>query len=80
MITKELIKTIILDNQSRTYPDVWDRNLKIPLDSKKIITLSGVRRSGKTYHLFGVMENLKNIGIDPSRILYLNFEDERFTL
>ncbi len=80
MITKELIKTIILDNQSRIYPDVWDRNLKIPIDSKKIITLSGVRRSGKTYHLFGVIKNLKNIGIDPSRILYLNFEDERFTL
>lgn len=80
MINKELIKTIILDNQSRIYPDVWDRNLKIPLDSKKIITLSGVRRSGKTYHLFNVIERLKKLGVDDSKILYLNFEDERFTL
>lgn len=80
MINKELVKSIILDNQSRSYPDVWDRNLKIPLDSNKIITLSGVRRSGKTYHLFSVIEELKKIGVDSSRIIYLNFEDERFVL
>lgn len=80
MISKEQIKTIILDNQSRIYPDVWSRNLEIPLDSKKIITLSGVRRSGKTYHLFGIINKLKKQGVDSSKILYLNFEDERFVL
>ena len=80
MISKELVKTVILDSQSRIYPDVWDRNLEIPFDSKKIITLSGVRRSGKTYHLFGVIDKLKKKGVDSSRILYLNFEDERFVL
>ena len=80
MINKELLKTIILDNQSRLYLDVWDRNLDIPLDSNKIITLSGVRRSGKTYHLFGVINKLKTKGVDSSRILYLNFDDERFSL
>lgn len=80
MISKELVKTIILDNQSRTYPDVWDRDLEIPVGSKKIITLSGVRRSGKTYHLFGVIDKLKKKGVDSTRILYLNFEDERFVL
>ena len=59
MVNKELIKNIILDSQSRQYPEIWNRDLKIPLNSNKIVTLSGVRRSGKTYHLFGIIDELK---------------------
>ncbi len=80
MVNKELIKNIILDSQSRQYPEIWNRDLKIPLNSNKIVTLSGVRRSGKTYHLFGIIDELRKKGVNSSRILYLNFEDERITL
>ena len=80
MNQKELLKTIISDNQARSLPDLWQRTLEIPLESGKIITLSGVRRSGKTYHLFNLMKRLRNGGLPPEYILYLNFEDERLRL
>ena len=80
MDKKELLKTIITDNQARTLPEIWSRRLVVPLDSTKIITLTGVRRSGKTYHLFDLMRQLKIQGVTSERVLYVNFEDERLQL
>lgn len=80
VIGKDLLKTIITDNQRRTIPELWERMLKIPISSGKIITLAGVRRSGKTHHLFNLMNQLKNNGIPTEKILYFNFEDERLHL
>lgn len=77
---KETFKTIISDNLTQDLPIIWVRELKIPLKSNKIITLSGVRRSGKTYHLFNLIKKLKEKGIPRERIVYLNFEDERLNL
>lgn len=77
MISKDILKTIITDNQQRDFPELWERTLKIPVDSEKIITLAGVRRSGKTYHLFNLIKKLKQQGVIPDKILYINFEDER---
>lgn len=80
MVGKDLLKTIIIDSQSRSFPEVWGRTLKIPSGSGKIITLSGVRRSGKTYHLFNLINHLKAQGVSIEKILYINFEDERLQL
>ena len=80
MTGKDLLKTIIIDSQQRAVPEVWERTLKIPTESGKIITLAGVRRSGKTYHLFSLMNKLKASGISNERLLYFNFEDERLHL
>lgn len=80
MTSKDLLKTIITDAQSRVLPKIWDRSLQAPLDSGKIITFIGVHRSGKTYHLYRLMAELKDKGIAPERILYINFEDERLQL
>lgn len=80
MISKDQLKTIIVDSQKMTLPKMWKRDLQIPLESGKIITLSGVRRSGKTFHLFNVMHQLKKQGVPEDRMLYINFEDERLHL
>jgi len=80
MTGKDLLKTIISDNQQRAIPVVWERMLKIPIDSNKIITLSGVRRSGKTYHLFNLINQLKEKAVPNERLIYFNFEDERLHL
>ena len=80
MEKKELLKTIISDSQTRTLPKIWARALTIPLDSTKIVTLTGVRRSGKTYHLFDLMAQLKAANVPNEQILYINFEDERLSL
>lgn len=80
MTGKDLLKTIITDSQSRVIPEVWERMLKIPSDSGKIVTLAGVRRSGKTYHLFNLINQLNTQGVAVEKILYINFEDERLQL
>jgi len=80
MVSKELLKTIITTNQAQAIPETWERTLKVPTKSGKIITLVGVRRSGKTYHLFHIMNELKGAGVTPAQILYINFEDERLDL
>ena len=80
MDKKELLKTIITDSQARTLPKIWTRTLAIPLETSKIVTLTGVRRSGKTYHLFDLMTQLKEAGVASKQLLYINFEDERLHL
>lgn len=80
MTSKELLKTIITDTQAQTIPETWERTLKVPTNSGKIITLVGVRRSGKTYHLFHAMDELKRAGVTAKQMLYINFEDERLAL
>lgn len=80
MSEKEILRTIVADSQIRELPSLWKRNLQIPTDSGKIVTLTGVRRSGKTYHLFQVMKDLSKQGVNRERMLYFNFEDERLAL
>ncbi len=80
MISKDLLKNIISDSQTQIIPETWERTMKVPIDSGKIITLIGVRRSGKTYHLFHIMNKLKKAGVAPEQVLYINFEDERLDI
>lgn len=80
MTKKALIKSTLLDNQSQKYDDIWSRSLQIPTQTGKIITLAGVRRSGKTYHLFNLINQLKSQGVSPEQIIYFNFEDERLKM
>lgn len=52
------------------------RELHFPKIPNKIFVAIGVRRSGKTYLLFQLIQDLLK-EVPLSRILYLNFEDER---
>ncbi len=75
-MNKEIIKTIIADFHKRGLPDFIQRETKIPLDTGKIITLVGARRAGKTYSMYQLMSEIKDI----TDIIYINFEDERLQL
>ncbi|MEM4707742.1 MAG: AAA family ATPase, partial [Candidatus Anstonellales archaeon] len=76
MIDRELIKTIIAEGfPERQYTS---REIRL-LDIGKIYTIIGPRRSGKTYLLFQIIDNLLNAGVKKEQILYVNFEDERLT-
>ncbi len=55
---------------SRLKPDILERELKVPTNSKFIISLFGPRRAGKTYYFFQLEKAL-------GKSLYLNFEDSR---
>lgn len=79
MKKKEQIKQIIRDFHINDNFDVKTRALQPPIDTKKIITLIGVRRCGKTSILYDMINQLSN-SIDKTKILFLNFEDERLEL
>ena len=79
MKKKEQIKTIIRDFHLCDRFNVKPRTLQPPLDTQKIITLIGVRRCGKTSILYNMINGLAET-IEKSRILFLNFEDERLEL
>jgi predicted AAA+ superfamily ATPase len=80
MVKKELIKEIIRDFHRENLPESKSRDLSINVDTNKIITITGVRRCGKTYMLFETIKKLLSNGIDKNMILYLNLEDERLEL
>ena len=57
--------------------DLVEREIKLPIDPKNIVVVTGVRRSGKTYLMFQTIKDLVDSGVDENRIFYINFEDER---
>ena len=79
MKKKEQLKQIIRDFHLSENFDIKSRNLQPPVDTKKIITLIGVRRCGKTSILYEMINKLSKT-IDKTSILFLNFEDERLEL
>ncbi len=74
---KETLKYVLAYNTTRALPSATPRALQLPLDVRKVITLVGIRRSGKTYVLYETMRRLEAQGVDRRRIIYLNFEDDR---
>lgn len=74
---KEIFKILIQEFQESNFPEVIDRDIQVPLHSKKIITVYGPRRSGKSFYFYYLIEKLLSEGIQKDRILYLNFEDDR---
>lgn len=73
---REIFKKIITDfHEKRLHPTI-PRDNNIPLDSGKVVSIIGVRRSGKTSILYHLIEKLRE-SIDPANIVYINFEDDR---
>ena len=73
------IKRIIRNFHLSEVFEVISRELSLPINSGKIITLMGVRRCGKTSILYDVINQLSQ-NIDKTSILFFNFEDERLNL
>jgi len=77
---KEILKAIIREFHLGKLPKLIQRETTLPLNSNKIITLTGPRRAGKTYLLFQQIQELINQKIPKEKIIYINFEDERLNL
>jgi predicted AAA+ superfamily ATPase len=73
---RETFKRLITDFIQKDIKNIVPRDYDIPLKSKKIISLIGVRRSGKSSILFDIINTLRD-NIPKEQILYLNFEDDR---
>ena len=74
---KDVIKSLIAIKQSEIPFDVIDRDIELPINRKKIITVPGVRRCGKSTLMMIAINNLIESGVSPERILWLGFDDER---
>ncbi len=57
-------------------PEMFDREIDVPLDTRKIISIVGPRRAGKTYLMFILIKKLEK-RLKKDNTLYVNFEDER---
>lgn len=78
---KQQLKEIILENQHFNPGTIFKReHLQIPLNSGMIISIAGARRSGKTFLLYYLIEQLKKQGLPGNNIIFINFEDERLNL
>ena len=77
---KDILNSIILEFQQRELPVLMKRKLVINSELPIIITLIGARRSGKTYLLYQIMNELIAGGVKREDMIFLNFEDERLLL
>jgi len=73
---KQIFKTIITDFIERKITGIIPRETDIPLRSKMIISLTGIRRSGKTSVFYDMINRLRETE-SRENILYINFEDDR---
>ena len=73
----EKLKLYIKTMQSKNFT-YKKRQIDIPLNSWKIISLIGVRRVGKSFLLYQLIDELKQKWVKKEQILFFSFEDDRF--
>lgn len=73
---QEIFKKLIVNSQEKIYTSLITRDYDIPTNTNKIVSLIGVRRSGKTYMLYALIEKLRQTTLKEN-IIYINFEDDR---
>lgn len=73
---KEIFKILIKEFHEFRLPEIIIRDLKVPCQTNKVITITGSRRVGKTFYFYQLINELK-ISIPLEQILYLSFEDDR---
>lgn len=76
MNKKQIFQRIIADFINRPLGGVKPRNIDLPLDVPKIVSLLGPRRAGKTYVLFHLIRQLRET-VAANRLVYINLEDDR---
>ena len=79
----KIIKTILAEWKGKNIPAVIPREINlqdyINIKVNKIIVLNGFRRVGKTYILYGLVNELLNSN-SREEVVHINFEDERIPL
>ena len=79
----KIIKTILAEWKGKNIPAAIPREVNLQdylnLKINKIIVLNGFRRVGKTYILYGLINELLK-GNSREEVVHINFEDERIPL
>ncbi len=74
---KDTIKSLIALKQHEMPFDVIHRDEELPINRKKIITIPGVRRCGKSTLMMIAINALLESGVPTQNILWIGFDDER---
>ncbi len=75
---EERLRSYIAEWLTSSLPKVVRRNISLPLNKDYIITVTGGRRSGKTYVLYQTIQDIIKNGLaSRDEILYMDFEDYR---
>ena len=78
MELRSIFQSIIALHQEELPLHLHERNAQLPLDGNRIVTVTGIRRCGKSSLLGLTINRLLENGIPKERILYVGFDDERF--
>lgn len=74
---KSTFQSIIALHQEDFPFALCERETKLPVQSERIVTVTGIRRCGKSSLLGLAVNNLLQIGVPRERILMVGFDDER---
>lgn len=73
---KEIFKRIITEFIEKELPEYFEREIKIETATNRVVCLIGARRTGKTSIMLNRINGLRKT-IEKSKIIYINFEDDR---
>lgn len=77
MNLRNIFQSIIALHQEEIPLSLHERSLQLPLNKQRIVTVTGVRRCGKSSLLHLTINRLLALGVDKEQILYIGFDDER---
>ncbi len=66
---KNILKRIIKEFHLNWVPKFIPRELTVPFDTNKIITIIGPRRAGKSYFLFQLIDKIHSSGINKENFI-----------
>jgi len=73
---KDVFKLLITDFLEKDLSQVKPRECILPMDTGKVVSVVGARRTGKTFMLYLVARKLRE-KLPKENVVYLNFEDDR---
>lgn len=79
MNLRNIFQSIIALHQEEIPLSLHERSLQLPLNKQRIVTVTGVRRCGKSSLLHLTINRLLASGVDKEQILYIGFDDERLS-
>ena len=77
-MTKDIFKQLIAEYQQKVV-EVKFQARSYPIDKQLNYVFTGLRRVGKSYFMYQIINNLIQQGHSPKEILYFNFEDDRIS-
>ena len=76
-MNRETAKRVLAEFPETGFPKAVVRDLSVPLDTGRVASITGVRRSGRTYLLLTLAESLVRAGVPKRRLAYVSFDDPR---